>query len=140
MYKNNRKYSTLNFIRKDNEEDRQLAFNYGLKYLSYRNRSTKEVYDYLTRKHFEENSIDFALKKLVDLKFINDEEFAKSWIESRQKYKGKSKLVLKNELRLKGLKDDQIEPLLNAAEDDLETAKIAYRKKERIIGKLPKEE
>ena len=133
-------YKKTNFIRKDTEENRQLAFNYGLKYLSYRNRSTKEVSDYLTRKHFEENSINFALKKLVDLKFINDEEFARQWIESRQKYKGKSKMVLKGELRMKGLKDDQITPLLNDATDDLETAKIAFRKKERILGKLPREE
>src|SRR3989338_8631599 len=126
--------------RKDTEDNRALAFNFSLKYLSFRNRSIKEVYDYLLRKNFIDETINSVLKKLVDLKFINDEEFAKSWIESRQKYKGKSKLVLKNELRLKCLKDDQIEPLLNAAEDDLETAKIAYRKKERIIGKLPKEE
>lgn len=133
-------YKKTNFIRADNEENRNLAFNYGLKYLSYRNRSTKEVYDYLKRKHFAQDSINFALKKLTDLKFINDEEFGKSWIESRQKYKGKSKLVLRQELKQKGLRDEQISPLLNDAEDDLETAKIAYRKKERILGNLPKEE
>lgn len=130
----------IKFVRKDSEENRQLAFNFGLKYLSLRNRSTKEVFEYLKRKHFEENSINFALKKLIDLKFINDEEFARQWIESRQKYKGKSKLVLRQELRMKGLSDSQIEGLLNDAKDDLETAKIAYDKKKRILGNLPKEE
>lgn len=129
-----------NFVKKDTEENRNLAFNYGLKYLSYRNRSTKEVNDYLVRKHFEEESINSALKRLIDLKFINDEEFARSWIESRQKYKGKSKFILKNELRQKGLNDATIQPLLNNAQDDLETAKIAYKKKERILSNLPKEE
>lgn len=133
-------YKKTNFKRPDTEENRQLAFNYGLKYLSFRNRSTKEVYDYLLRKHFVEDSINSALRKLTELKFIDDEEFARAWIESRQKYKGKSKLILKNELRMKGLRDEQINPLLADASEDMETAKIAYRKKERILGKLPRDE
>ncbi len=132
--------SALNFERKDSEENRKLAFNYGLKYLSMRNRSTKEVYDYLTRKHFEEESINHALKRLVDLKFLNDEEFARSWIASRQKYKGKSKLVLKQELRMKGLKDDQINPLLADASEDMETAKILFEKKKKTLSRYTGEE
>jgi len=98
------------------------------------------VYDYLLRKNFIDETINSVLKRLVDLKFLNDEEFAKSWIESRQKYKGKSKYILKNELRLKGLKNDLIEPLLNEAEDDLETAKTLFEKKKKTLAKLPAEE
>src|SRR3989304_7877194 len=104
--------------RQDSEENRSNAFNYSLKYLSYRARSVKEVYEYLVRKNFVEDTINSVLKKLIDLKFLNDEEFAKSWIESRQKYKGRSKFILKNELRLKGLSDDVIKPLLKEAQDD----------------------
>jgi len=126
--------------RKDTEDNRALAFNFSLKYLSFRNRSIKEVYDYLLRKNFIDETINSVLKRLVDLKFLNDEEFAKSWIESRQKYKGKSKYILKNELRLKGLKNDLIEPLLNEAEDDLETAKTLFEKKKKTLAKLPAEE
>ncbi|OGH12910.1 MAG: hypothetical protein A2776_00310 [Candidatus Levybacteria bacterium RIFCSPHIGHO2_01_FULL_40_10] len=98
------------------------------------------MYDYLLRKNFIDETINSVLKRLVDLKFLNDEEFAKSWIESRQKYKGKSKYILKNELRLKGLKNDLIEPLLNEAEDDLETAKTLFEKKKKTLAKLPAEE
>lgn len=126
--------------RRDSEDNRNLAFNFALRYLSFRNRSTKEVYDYLIRKNFVDETINVALKRLVDLKFINDEEFARLWIESRQKHKGKSKFILKSELRMKGLKDDQIQPLLNEAQEDFETAKIAYDKKKRILGNLPSEE
>ena len=66
--------------RKDTEDNRALAFNFSLKYLSFRNRSIKEVYDYLLRKNFIDETINSVLKRLVDLKFLNDEEFAKSWI------------------------------------------------------------
>src|SRR3989344_6801089 len=126
--------------KQDSEENRSYAFNYSLKYLSYRARSVKEVYDYLLRKNFVKHTIDAVIQKLTDLKFLDDEEFAKAWIESRQKYKGKSKYILKNELRLKGLSEDIIEPLLKEAQDDLETARILFEKKKRILGNIPTEE
>jgi len=127
-------------LKSDSEENRQLAFNYSLKYLSFRNRSLKEVSEYLNHKKFDEETINDVLKRLIDLKFLNDEEFGRSWIESRQRNKGKSKYILKNELRMKGLNDTQIESLLKEATDDLETARIAFEKKKRILGHLPKEE
>lgn len=135
-----RRYKKSEYKREDSEKNRQSAFNYSLKYLSFRARSTKEIRDYLYRKNFVEQTINAAIEKLVELKFLNDGEFAKLWIESRQKHKGKSKFILKNELRLKGLENDIIEPLLKEAQDDFETARILFDKKKRTLGNLPKEE
>src|SRR3989338_7569541 len=115
--------------RQDSEENRSQAFNYSLKYLSYRARSVKEVYDYLLRKNFIEDTINSVLKKLIDLKFLDDLEFGRQWIESRQKYKGKSKFILKSELGMKGLSNDVIETLLKEARDDFEIARILFDKK-----------
>ncbi len=126
--------------REDSEENRALAFNYSLKFLSFRNRSTKEIYDYLIKKNFVEETINIALKKLTDMKFLNDEDFARSWIESRQKYKNKSKFILKSELRMKGVNNDTIEPLLKDAIDDFETAKMAYEKKKKTLSRFSQEE
>jgi len=126
--------------RQDSEENRSQAFNYSLKYLSYRARSVKEVYDYLLRKNFIEDTINSVLKKLIDLKFLDDLEFGRQWIESRQKYKGKSKFILKSELGMKGLSNDVIETLLKEARDDFEIARILFDKKKRILGNLLKEE
>lgn len=126
--------------RQDSPENQSLAFNYALKYLSYRNRSTKEVYDYLIRKRFQDETINPALKRLVDMKFLNDEEFAAQWISSRQRYKNKSKLILKMELRQKGVSSSMIDHTLSEAQDDTETAKIAYEKKKKTLGNLPAEE
>lgn len=119
------------------EENRDQAFNYSLKYLSYRARSIKEVYDYLVRKNFVEDTINAVLKKLIDLKFLDDVAFAKQWIDERQRIKGKSKFVIKNELRLKGLSNDTIEPLLEEAKGDFETARLLFEKKKKTLDKLP---
>lgn len=127
-------------LKSDSEENRALAFNWSLKYLSFRSRSTKETKDYLLRKNFIEHTIDTVIQKLTDLKFLDDEEFAKAWIESRQKYKGRSKFILKRELRLKGLSEDMIEPLLKEAQDDFATAQTLFDKKKKTLGKLPSQE
>ncbi|HVZ67162.1 MAG TPA: regulatory protein RecX [Patescibacteria group bacterium] len=140
MRKRNWSSNKPRFKKHDTPENQSLAFNYGIKYLSYRNRSTKEVNDYLEKKNFEENTINIALKKLIDMKFLNDEEFARLWIESRQKYKGKSKLVLRQELKQKGINSGLIDSLLNDSEDDYETAKKLFEKKKRTLGNLPPEE
>ena len=126
--------------RQDSEDNRNLAFNFSLKYLSFRARSTKEIKDYLSRKNFDEQTIDAAINKLNELKFLNDDEFGRQWIESRQKHKGKSKFILKNELRLKGLENDIIELLLAEAADDFETARTLFVKKKKVLGKLEPEE
>lgn len=126
--------------RQDSEDNRNLAFNYSLKYLSFRARSTKEIKDYLLKKNFIEQTIGAVIIKLNELKFLNDEEFGRQWIESRQKYKGKSKFILKSELRMKGLDNDIIEPLLNEARDDFETAHIAFEKKKKTLSRFTPEE
>lgn len=126
--------------KKDSEENREKAFNKSLKYLSFRTRSVKEIYDYLIRKNFAQDSINAVLKRLIDLKFLDDEEFGRQWIESRQKHKGKSKFVLKNELKLKGLSDDLIEPLLKEAQEDLKTAQNLFERKKEKMKELSSEE
>ncbi len=124
--------------RQDSEENRNLAFNYSLKYLSFRPRSIKEIKDYLTRKNFMEKTIEPTMEKLIELKFLNDEEFAKMWIEERQRIKGKSKFALKLELLNKGLDKDLIEQLLKIAENDFETAKALFEKKKYKLKGLSK--
>lgn len=122
--------------KKDSKENQEFAFNKSLKYLSFRARSVKEVKDYLARKNFGVGTIDEVVKKLIELKFLNDEEFAKMWIEERQRIKGKSKFALKLELLNKGLDKDVIEPLLKNAEDDFEVAKAIFEKKKNKLKGL----
>jgi regulatory protein len=123
---------------KDSDFARKYALNQSIRYLTIRARSVKEIYDYLERKKFVIETINHVLKQLVDLKYLNDEDFAMRWTEQRQNYKGKSKLIIKNELKQKGVNVDTINKVLNDAEDDLESAKIAYRKKARILNGLSK--
>ena len=122
------------------EENLSQAFNRSIKYLTYRIRSAKEIADYLSQKGFDEKTIAETIGKLLDLKFLNDLEFGRIWVESRQKYNGKSKYILKNELHQKGLDKELIDKLLGDAQDDLEIAKQLFEKKKDKLKHLSKDE
>lgn len=124
------------------------AFNKALKFLSYRQRSTKEVYDYLKKKEYSEESINETIQKLNEYKFLNDEEFARTFTNSRQ-IKGKSKRTIAFELKLRGINRETAEQTLDSSQDDLKTAKEYIEKrihqfenlepekrKKRIISRL----
>lgn len=130
-------------------------YNFALRYLSYRPRSEKEVRDKLkvtllggqaSEKLKVENSgqiIDLVIKKLIEKKFINDEEFAKGWIGSRQRFKPRSSRLIKMELKQKGIDPELIDKMINDEGlmiNDLESAKKLVEKRIERFRKLPKQE
>ncbi|PIP74614.1 MAG: hypothetical protein CO135_01745 [Candidatus Levybacteria bacterium CG_4_9_14_3_um_filter_35_16] len=117
-------------------------YNRALKFLSFRPRSEKEIRDYLELKtknlklKTKDETIDSIIKKLKEHRFLNDEEFARLWIESRLKYKPRSISLIKRELLLKGVDKDvidaQISNLQFTISNELENAqKLIIRKIER---------
>jgi len=123
-------------------------FDRALRYLSVRQRSIKEIHDYLAKKEYSEADISEAIQKLIELKFLNDDSFARSFTENRQR-KGKSKRAIEFELKLKGVNKEISEDVLDYANSDYKTAfeYITKRLKQfdrlepdirekRIIGRL----
>lgn len=102
-------------------------YNVALRFLSYRPRSEKEVRDKLVRKKASKEIIEKVVAKLKVQKFLNDEEFAKWWIEQRTQFKPRSLKFIKFELKHKGISDDLIELGIKnqelRIESDLELAK-----------------
>lgn len=78
------------------------AFNAALNFLSFRPRSEMEIRQYLKRRKAED--IDGVLEKLKQIGQVNDEEFARWWIEQRNTFRPKGKRALEMELRRKGIK------------------------------------
>jgi regulatory protein len=108
-------------------------------YLSIRNRSVKEMREYLTKKKAPEEVISKIISLLLEKKFLNDETFARSWVLNRARLKPKGKTFLKFELRQKGITDEIIEKVLTEVQeeipDELEQAKSLIGKRmERLKG------
>ena len=86
--------------------------------LARRPRSEWELRDYLNRKKVDSSDIDELLNRLSNSGYVNDEDFAKRWIESRRLLKSTSKRKLTMELRQKRISDEIITKALSLDETD----------------------
>jgi len=117
-------------------------YNLALHYLSYRTRSEKEVRDKLKTKQVDPQIIEKIIAKLKEKRFINDEEFARQWIENRTRFKPRGERLIKMELKQKGISEDIINSLIsnsNSMTTDLDSAKKLVEKRIGRVKNLPKQ-
>jgi regulatory protein len=116
-------------------------------YLGRRPRSTKEIKDYLNKKLSDKRYFDIdkekiystigaVVKKLAEKNYLNDLEFARWWIRSREEHRPRGKQVLKQELFQKGIDKETVEEVLKDGitdETQFKSAeKIALKKLELL--------
>ena len=114
-------------------------FDMALKYLSFRSRSVKEMHDYLVKKEYQEEDITEAIKQLIELKFLNDDDFARQFTENRQR-KGKSKKLISFELSMKGVSKETSEDVMEYAKNDYKTAMEYISKRLKQFDRYDPEE
>jgi regulatory protein len=118
-------------------------YNKALEFLSYRTRSEKEIRDKLKAKQVEPQVIEKIIAKLKEKKFINDENFARQWIENRSRFKPRSLRLIKLELKQKGISEEVMEKISNdefLIFNDLEQAKKLVEKRIKRLKDLSKQE
>ena len=117
-----------------------------LEYCLMRPHSAKEVRDYLYKKTRDTRTKTGGVKKgvspeitarvfarLVEKGYVDDEKFARYWVENRSVTKGASKRKLTVELRAKGVEVGMVERLLaeSSRSDEEELRKIITKKRSR---------
>jgi len=83
-----------------------------LRFATLRSRSEREINNYLRRKKVHESMHSQLFDRLNHLELIDDEKFAKWWVEQRQAFRPKPKRILSNELRIKGIDSETIKKIL----------------------------
>lgn len=145
-----RDYTEEELIELETESQFGKVYMRTLEYCLMRPHSAKEVRDYLYRKTRETmtKTRTGELKKrpgvpaaitqrvfdrLVEKRYIDDEKFARYWVENRNLRKGSSKRKLQSELAAKGVSSGVIEMVLAESErtDDDEIMKIIAKKRSR---------
>ena len=86
-----------------------LAQTIALIALAPRAKSRGELFAHLKKRGIAEDIANAVLYRLQEQGLVNDEEFARSWSESRQRTKKLSKRMIVNELRAKGIDGEIIE-------------------------------
>jgi len=125
-------------------------YSRALEYCLMRPHSSREVRDYLYRKSratsyksrsgevkqregVSQETTTRVFNKLIEKGYIDDEQFARWWVENRNLRKGTSKRKLEVELRVKGvdLKDIETQLKLSVRSDEEELKKVISKKQSR---------
>src|SRR3989304_3558388 len=95
-----------------NEPEVQEALDAALGSPGPRQRSVWEVRQRLRRRSLDPDLIERIIAWLRERKFIDDDAFAGFWIEGRESFKPRGKRLLQQELRLRGVSPEIVEPHL----------------------------
>ena len=116
-------------------------FSYGknlaLYHLSFKQRTAKEVKDYLTQHDIQPEIISQVLDNLKKENWINDRKYANSFIQSNLLAGDKGAFVLKQKLSQKGISSTIIEEELSRFDFTELTDKVAEKLLKKHQGKLP---
>lgn len=69
------------------------------KYIDYRIRSTKEIKDYLNKKQVENKNKEIIINKLIDNKYLDDDNFCKCFIHDKLNFTNNGYYKIINELK-----------------------------------------
>lgn len=117
------------------EDEGEAAFQKALHFIDFRPRSTDEVRRNLAKHGYQESLVDETLERLKRSGLVNDDAFARAWVENRNTFRPRGKAVLRMELRRKGLAEETIQSVLDEQTDEDALCLAAARKqKHRLSG------
>lgn len=98
--------------------------------LAHRARSEQELRQRLRQKGYNAPAIDQTITHLRDWHYLDDEDFARRWVEGRQDHRPRSQRLLSLELRQKGIDAETIDEVIeDAAVDEHADALALARQK-----------
>jgi regulatory protein len=89
-----------------------------LRLVAQRPRSVHELRDRLRRREFAPESIEAAVERLTEWRYVDDTDFARLWVEHRERHRPRGRRLLEAELRQKGVDREIVREALDAAEID----------------------
>jgi regulatory protein len=118
------------------EDTLQKAYDRAVRFLSYRPRSVAEVRQHLAHLEagYSAELIEAVIVRLTEQGYLNDEEFARYWVENRQRFRPKGSRALRQELRQRGLESDVIEMALANVDAEEAAMQAARPRAERLAA------
>jgi regulatory protein len=109
--------------------------------LSIKARSRHELEERLARRKVPEEVAGRLLDRFEEVGLVDDEAFARAWIESRQRTRGLARSALAVELRRKGIADETAKTVLAEVDpgDEDDAARHLVRKKMRSMRGLDRQ-
>lgn len=102
-------------------DDPDAVLSAAARFLEARSRSVAEVRRRLTSSGYREDLVERAIARLVELRMLDDEAFARSWVESRDRARPRGQQALARELALKGIDRETAAAVLAERRDGRES-------------------
>lgn len=98
-------------------------------------RSRQELADRLARRNVPDEVAGRLLDRFEEVGLVDDEAFARSWVDSRQRTRGLARRALAQELRRKGVADETTREVLAEVDPAAEeqAARLLVRKRLRSL-------
>jgi regulatory protein len=93
-------------------DDPALVLEAAARFLEPRARSVAEVRRRLTGAGYRPELVDGAIERLLELGMLDDEAFARAWVESRDRARPRGERAIRQELGLKGVDRSTIDLVL----------------------------
>lgn len=120
------------------ETEFQKVYDRVLRLIGIRPRSEKEIHDWFKKRKTNPIIQNLVLNRLKEQNLINDEEFARWWIDQRMQFRPRAKRAIANELAVKGIKKEtREEALARAGVDERKIAQELLKKKVYKWKSLP---
>ncbi len=119
------------------KDEIERAYERALNFLSYRPRSEEEVRRNLRQKDVNEEVIEVAIERLTRTGLLDDEEFARYWVDNRARFNPRGLRGLRYELRRKGVSHNIIDDALTAFDVQAAAREVAEAGARRLSQEDP---
>ena len=120
-------------------DELEKAYSRAVRYLGFRPRSQMEIVRYLGGKGYSPEVVDRVVSRLLDEQYLDDDAFARYWLENREQFRPRGQRFLRYELRQKGIAEAIIAKILGPV-DETASAWQAVEGKLHRWHNLPEEE
>lgn len=97
------------------DSEKTVAFEKAIDYLSRSMKTEKQIRDYLYKKGYTPQVVHYVVDKLVDYRYVDDNAYARAYVEQNSKTKGSRRL--KQELQQKGIDRNKAEEFASVPQE-----------------------
>jgi regulatory protein len=101
-------------------DDPAVVLESAARFLEVRSRSVTEVRRRLTSAGYRTDLVEGAIVRMGELGMLDDEAFARAWVESRDRARPRGERALRDELRLKGIDREIVDRVLADRHESVE--------------------
>lgn len=113
------------------DQERRDAYQLAIRFLGVKDRSRLEVARRLKRQDFDRATIEAVIAKLMDQGYLDDQAYAVNYVNYRVKISPRSRRLMAQELKYRGIAASQIETALKAVDERQLALACIHRQRRR---------